>query len=187
MKTLEEKIREAAAGAGMTLTAVAQASGMTPQILNNKMKRGTLDPGELQAIANATGATYVPAEFIPRARLAGESVQDLQEALTACVAGADGPDHVYWYGMGRVANYLMQTAWTHNVGKKNYDMIFKIWEPDTLQGKKDMIAKKWRELRCFLLSQKFDEVIAFVLGTDVDGDPDENAYLIGALATPGEK
>lgn len=30
MKTLEEKIREAAAGAGMTLTAVAQASGMTP-------------------------------------------------------------------------------------------------------------------------------------------------------------
>jgi DNA-binding transcriptional regulator YdaS (Cro superfamily) len=60
--TLEQKINMAAAYKGMSQAALARSIGMTPSNFNQKIKRGTFSPEEVNAIATALGAIYT-AEF----------------------------------------------------------------------------------------------------------------------------
>lgn len=57
MLTISEQIRLLARRAGLSISALAAATGQTPQNLNNKLKRDNFSVRELQAIATAAGVT----------------------------------------------------------------------------------------------------------------------------------
>jgi DNA-binding transcriptional regulator YdaS (Cro superfamily) len=57
--TAEQKINMAAAYKGMSQAALARAIGMTPSNFNQKIKRETFSPDEMNAIASALGAVYM--------------------------------------------------------------------------------------------------------------------------------
>lgn len=61
--TQEQQINMAAAYKGISQSAVARELGTTPQNFNQKMKRGTFTPEEMQRIAEVLGAVFVPAVF----------------------------------------------------------------------------------------------------------------------------
>lgn len=57
MLTISEQIRLLARRAGLSISALAAATGQTPQNLNNKLRRDNFTVKELQAIATAAGVT----------------------------------------------------------------------------------------------------------------------------------
>lgn len=61
--TTEVKINMAAAYKGLSQAALARAIGMTPSNFNQKVKRDTFTADEMQRIAAALGAVYIPASF----------------------------------------------------------------------------------------------------------------------------
>lgn len=61
--TIEQKINMAAAYKRVSQAELARQIGTTPQNFNKKAKRGTFTQGELEAIAAAMGAMYIPASF----------------------------------------------------------------------------------------------------------------------------
>jgi len=61
--TMEQKINMAIAYKGISQAALARSIGMTPSNFNQKLKRGTFTDEELERIAAALGATYIPASF----------------------------------------------------------------------------------------------------------------------------
>lgn len=63
--TIEQKINMAAAYKGMSQAALARAVGMTPSNFNQKIKRETFSPDEMNAIATALGAVYTVAFEFP--------------------------------------------------------------------------------------------------------------------------
>ena len=60
---MEQKIKTAIAYMNTTQANLAEAVGMTPQNFNQKMKRATFTEEELQQIAEALGASFVPFSF----------------------------------------------------------------------------------------------------------------------------
>jgi len=56
--TYEQKINMAIAYKGISQAELARRLGETPQNFNKKVKRGTLSPEEMMAIAEELGATY---------------------------------------------------------------------------------------------------------------------------------
>ena len=60
---MEQRIRTAAAYKGMTQAKLAAAIGMTPSNFNQKLKRSTFTEQELQKIAEALHATFIPFAF----------------------------------------------------------------------------------------------------------------------------
>jgi DNA-binding transcriptional regulator YdaS (Cro superfamily) len=63
--TAEQKINMAAAYKGMSQAALARAIGMTPSNFNQKIKRETFSPDEMNAIASALGAVYMASFEFP--------------------------------------------------------------------------------------------------------------------------
>lgn len=63
LMTIEQRINMAIAYKGISQAALARNIGMTPSNFNQKMKRQTFTDEELQRIATALGATYIPASF----------------------------------------------------------------------------------------------------------------------------
>lgn len=63
--TAEQKINMAAAYKGMSQAALARAIGMTPSNFNQKIKRETFSPDEMNAIASALGAVYTASFEFP--------------------------------------------------------------------------------------------------------------------------
>lgn len=61
--TTEQKINMASSYKNMSQAALARAIGMTPSNFNQKMKRDTFTATELEQIAKALGAVYIPAAF----------------------------------------------------------------------------------------------------------------------------
>jgi len=61
--TIEQKINMAIAYKGISQAALARAIGMTPSNFNQKLKRDTFTDEELERIAKALGAAYIPASF----------------------------------------------------------------------------------------------------------------------------
>lgn len=57
MLTISEQIRLLARRAGLSISALAAATGQTPQNLNNKLRRDNFTINELQKIATAAGVT----------------------------------------------------------------------------------------------------------------------------------
>lgn len=57
MLTISEQIRLLARRAGLSISALASATGQTPQNLNNKLRRDNFTINELQKIATAAGVT----------------------------------------------------------------------------------------------------------------------------------
>ena len=57
MLTISEQIRLLARRAGLSISALAAATGQTPQNLNNKLRRNNFTINELQKIATAAGVT----------------------------------------------------------------------------------------------------------------------------------
>lgn len=53
-----ESIKKAVAYSGVSMAEVARRIGMKPQSLQNRLTRGTLKPGDLEAIAAAIGGTF---------------------------------------------------------------------------------------------------------------------------------
>ena len=62
---IKQKITILAAYKGVTQAEVAKMIGMTPQNLNQKIKRETLSAEELEKIAEALGAKYTVAFELP--------------------------------------------------------------------------------------------------------------------------
>lgn len=62
--TMEQKINMAIAYKGISQAALARAIGMTPSNFNQKLKRDTFTDEELERIAKALGAAYIPASFV---------------------------------------------------------------------------------------------------------------------------
>lgn len=60
----ENKIRMAAAKKNISLSELSRRIGQTPQNVNSKLKRNTFTESELEQIAEALGAKYVPMKFI---------------------------------------------------------------------------------------------------------------------------
>lgn len=60
----EKKIRMAAANKNISLSELSRRIGQTPQNVNSKLKRNTFTESELEQIAEALGAKYVPMKFI---------------------------------------------------------------------------------------------------------------------------
>ncbi len=60
----ENKIRMAAANKNISLSELSRRIGQTPQNVNSKLKRNTFTESELEQIAEALGAKYVPMKFI---------------------------------------------------------------------------------------------------------------------------
>lgn len=178
---MEDKIKESAKASGKTLAQLAEAIGVTPANFSNKLKRDSFSPGELKKIAEETGATYIPQDLIPFVDPKGNSVYDLQESLKDWANGEDVPDRVYWYGMGRVAHYLLQIENKAKNGNATYAITSRIWQPEALQGKKDQIVIECKRLLAFMEPDPMDQLIAMVLGSSVDGKPDETAYILGAV------
>ena len=56
--TFEQKINMAVAYKGISQAELARRVGSSPQGFNQKVKRGTFTPDELDAIAAALGAVY---------------------------------------------------------------------------------------------------------------------------------
>ena len=88
---------------------------------------------------------------------------------------------MYWYGMGRVAHYLLQIENKAKNGNATYAITSRIWQPEALQGKKDQIVIECKRLLAFMEPDPMDQLIAMVLGSSVDGKPDETAYILGAV------
>ena len=63
--TTEQKINMAAAYKGISQASLARAIGMTPSNFNQKVKRDTFSPDEMEAIASALGATYTTSFNFP--------------------------------------------------------------------------------------------------------------------------
>lgn len=61
--TIEQKINMATSYKGMSQAALARTIGMTPSNFNQKIKRETFTTNELEAIAAALGAAFVPCSF----------------------------------------------------------------------------------------------------------------------------
>lgn len=61
--TMEQKINMAIAYKGISQAALARDIGMTPSNFNQKLKRDTFTDKELEKIAAALGALYIPATF----------------------------------------------------------------------------------------------------------------------------
>jgi len=61
--TMEQKINMAIAYKGISQAALARDIGMTPSNFNQKLKRDTFTNEELERIAAALGAAYIPASF----------------------------------------------------------------------------------------------------------------------------
>ena len=61
--TMEQKINMAIAYKGISQAALARDIGMTPSNFNQKLKRDTFTDKELEKIAAALGALYIPASF----------------------------------------------------------------------------------------------------------------------------
>ncbi len=59
-----DKIRMAAAKKNISLSELSRRIGQTPQNVNSKLKRNTFTESELEQIAEALGAKYVPMKFI---------------------------------------------------------------------------------------------------------------------------
>ena len=59
----EKKIKMALAYTGITVSELARRIGQSPQNLNQKIKRGSLTPKEMEQIAAAIGGTW-RAEFV---------------------------------------------------------------------------------------------------------------------------
>lgn len=57
---MEQKIKAAAAYKGISQARLAKMLGMTASNFNQKLKRGTFKDEELEAIAAAVGARYIP-------------------------------------------------------------------------------------------------------------------------------
>ena len=60
---MEQKIKAAAAYKGISQAKLALAIGMTASNFNQKLKRATFTEEELQKIAEALGASFVPFSF----------------------------------------------------------------------------------------------------------------------------
>lgn len=60
---MEQRIKAAAAYSGISQAKLAAAIGMTPSNFNQKLKRCTFTEEELQKIAEALHATFVPFSF----------------------------------------------------------------------------------------------------------------------------
>lgn len=58
--SMEQKIKTAAAYKGISQAKLADLVGMTASNFNQKLKRATFTEEELQAIANALEASYIP-------------------------------------------------------------------------------------------------------------------------------
>lgn len=61
--SMEQKIKTAVAYKGISQAKLAIAIGMTPSNFNQKLKRSTFTDEELESIANALNASYVPFYF----------------------------------------------------------------------------------------------------------------------------
>ncbi len=59
----EQKIKTAAAYKGISQARLATAIGMTPSNFNQKLKRDTFTDEELNMIAEALGANFIPCFF----------------------------------------------------------------------------------------------------------------------------
>ncbi len=60
---MEQRIKAAAAYGGMSQAKLAEKIGMTASNFNQKLKRATFTEEELQQIAEALGASFVPFSF----------------------------------------------------------------------------------------------------------------------------
>lgn len=60
---MEQKINMALAYKGISQAALARAIGMSPSNFNQKIKRDTFTDKELEKMADALGAIYIPASF----------------------------------------------------------------------------------------------------------------------------
>lgn len=60
---MEQKINMALAYKGISQAALARAIGMSPSNFNQKIKRDTFTDEELEKMADALGAIYIPATF----------------------------------------------------------------------------------------------------------------------------
>ncbi|MDD3926819.1 MAG: helix-turn-helix transcriptional regulator [bacterium] len=60
---MEQKINMALAYMGISQAALARAIGMSPSNFNQKIKRDTFTDEELEKMAAALGAIYIPASF----------------------------------------------------------------------------------------------------------------------------
>ena len=60
---MEQKINMAVAYKGTSQAALARAIGMSPSNFNQKIKRDTFTDEELEKMATALGAIYIPASF----------------------------------------------------------------------------------------------------------------------------
>ena len=61
--SMEQKIKTAAAYKGISQAKLATAIGMTASNFNQKLKRATFTEQELEAIAKALNADYIPFYF----------------------------------------------------------------------------------------------------------------------------
>ena len=60
---MEQRIKAAVAYGGMSQAKLAEKIGMTASNFNQKLKRATFTEEELQQIAEALGASFVPFSF----------------------------------------------------------------------------------------------------------------------------
>lgn len=60
---MEQKINMALAYKGISQAALARDIGMSPSNFNQKIKRDTFTDEELEKMADALGAIYIPASF----------------------------------------------------------------------------------------------------------------------------
>jgi len=61
--TMERKIKMALAYRDISQAALAREIGMSPSNFNQKLKRNTFTDEELEKMAEALGARYIPAAF----------------------------------------------------------------------------------------------------------------------------
>jgi transcriptional regulator with XRE-family HTH domain len=60
----EQKIKAAAAYSGLSQAKLAEKIGMTASNFNQKLKRDTFTEEELEKIAAALGASFIPCSFL---------------------------------------------------------------------------------------------------------------------------
>ena len=62
--TYEQKIRTAAAFAGVSLSELARRINQSPQNFNSRLKTGKFTEKEMEAIASAMNANFEPCAFV---------------------------------------------------------------------------------------------------------------------------